>query len=105
VVDILALGAPFEAETFAQRLAVVLVGGAILLFTLVLVRRTFSGPFFYGYLLATGTFLSFDIVVFHWLFRLHRITSGPEANVIEPLLVALGLGFIVVGFFKGRGSD
>jgi hypothetical protein len=44
-----------------------------------------------------GIFLSFDIVVFHWVFRLHRITSGPEANVIEPILVLIGIGFVAYG--------
>jgi hypothetical protein len=28
--------------------------------------------------------------VFHWVFGLHRITAGTEANVIEPILVAIG---------------
>jgi uncharacterized membrane protein len=104
MVDILGLSAPFKAETFGQRLAVVAVGGAILLLSLVAVRRMFSRSFFHGFLVSSGIFLSFDIVVFHWLFRLHRITAGREANVIEPLFVALGLTLIAVGFRQERRS-
>lgn len=100
--EILALTAPFQAETFGQRVAVVAVGGAILLLSLVAVRRMFSRSFFHGFLVSTGVFLSFDIVVFHWLFRLHRITEGDEANVIEPLFVALGVSLIALGFLQER---
>ena len=100
--DIFALSTPFRAVAFGERLAVVLVGGTLLLSSVVLVRRIFSRSFFHGFLVSTGMFLSFDIVVFHWLFGLHRITSGEEANVIEPILVALGAGFIVYGFRADR---
>ncbi len=36
-------------------------------------------------------------ILFHWVFRLHRVTSGPEADIIEPLFVILGLLFIIFG--------
>lgn len=102
LLEIVALSAPFRAVTFGQRLAVVLVGGTILLSSLVLVRRQFPVSFFHGFLVSTGLFLSFDIVVFHWLFRLHRITSGNEASVIEPILVLMGLGLIMYGVRRER---
>lgn len=54
-------------------------------------RRIFSPAFFNGFIVATGLFLSFDIVVFHWIFRLHRITSGPEANYFESIFVCFGV--------------
>jgi hypothetical protein len=83
--------------TMSGRIAVVLLGVAILILTLVGARRLYPPSFFRGFVVAVGIFLSFDIVVFHWLFRLHRITAGPEADVIEPILVAAGVGFVVVG--------
>ncbi len=88
---VLAFG--LKATTTTQRILAVQVGAVILLLMLVLVRRRFAHSFFHGFLVAVGTFFSFDIVLFHWVFKLHRITSGSEANVIEPLLVALGIGF------------
>lgn len=83
--------------TMGGRIAVVLLGVAILILTLLGARRLYPPSFFRGFVVAVGIFLSFDIVVFHWLFRLHRITAGPEADVIEPILVAVGVGFVVVG--------
>jgi uncharacterized membrane protein len=84
-------------ETTGGRVGVVLLGAAILILTLALARRFFSASFFRGFLASVGIFLSFDVVVFHWLFGLHRITSGREANVIEPILVVIGVGFLVYG--------
>jgi hypothetical protein len=83
--------------TMGGRIAVVLLGVAILLLTLMGARRWYPPSFFRGFAVAVGIFLSFDIVVFHWLFRLHRITAGPEADVIEPILVAVGVGLVAVG--------
>lgn len=90
------------ADTTTERALVLLLGGGSLLVTLVLARRFFSKSFFHGFLMAVGIFLSFDIVVFHWLFQLHRLTKGQEADVIEPLLVALGVGFVAYGFVRER---
>src|SRR6266496_6714589 len=75
-------------HTMTGRVAVVLLAVAILIGTLVLAKRLGSSSFFHGFLVAVGVFLSIDIVVVHWIFRLHRVTAGPEANVIEPILVA-----------------
>jgi hypothetical protein len=83
--------------TMGGRIAVVLLGVAILILTLLGARRLYPPSFFRGFVVAVGIFLSFDIVVFHWLFKLHRITAGPEANVIEPILVAAGVGFVAYG--------
>jgi uncharacterized membrane protein len=102
--ETLALTAPFRAVTLAQRLAVVLAGTSSLFLSLIMVKRMFSRSFFDGFLVSVGVFLSFDIVVFHWLFRLHRITTGQEANVIEPILVVLGLSFIVYGVRRERST-
>ena len=55
-----------------------------------MVSKLFSRAFFHGFLVATGTILSFDIVLFHWIFQLHRITNGPEADVLEPIFVLFG---------------
>src|SRR6266542_3420965 len=57
-----------------------------------------------GVLVAVGVFLSIDIVVVHWIFRLHRVTGGPEANVIEPILVAAGAAFVIYGLRRERRS-
>ncbi len=98
----------FEApvpETMAGRVAVVLLAVAILILTLVLAKRLCSSSFFHGFLVAVGVFLSIDIVVVHWIFRLHRVTAGPEANVIEPILVAAGLGFVIYGLRRERRSS
>jgi hypothetical protein len=83
--------------TMGGRVAVLLLGAAMLILTLVGARRWYPPSFFRGFVVAVGIFLSFDIVVFHWLFRLHRITAGPEAEVIEPILVVVGVGFLSAG--------
>jgi Predicted membrane protein (DUF2243) len=98
----------FEApapETMAGRVAVVLLAVAILIVTLVLAGRLGSSSFFHGFLVAVGVFLSIDIVVVHWIFRLHRVTAGPEANVIEPILVAAGAAFVIYGLRRERRSS
>jgi Predicted membrane protein (DUF2243) len=91
------IGSGITVATMTGRIAVVALGAAVLIGCLVASRRFFSRSFFHGFMVSSGVFLSFDIVVFHWLFRLHRITSGPEANVIEPLLVLMGIGFVGYG--------
>jgi uncharacterized membrane protein len=98
----------FEApapHTMAGRVAVVLLAVAILIGTLVLAKRLGSSSFFHGFLVAVGVFLSLDIVVVHWIFRLHRVTAGPEANIIEPILVAAGVAFVIYGLRQERRSS
>jgi uncharacterized membrane protein len=90
-------GSGITVATMTGRIAVVAFGAAVLIGCLVASGRFFSRSFFHGFMVSSGIFLSFDIVVFHWVFRLHRITSGPEANVIEPLLVLMGIAFVVYG--------
>jgi len=68
-------------------------------------KRLGSSSFFHGFLVAVGVFLSLDIVVVHWIFGLHRVTAGPEANVIEPILVAAGIGFVIYGLRRERRSS
>lgn len=93
------------ADTPTERVLVVLLGAGILLFMLALVWRLYPRTFLHGFFVAAGVFLSFDIVVFHWIFGLHRITAGPEADVIEPVLVVLGVGFITYGLLRERTDD
>jgi uncharacterized membrane protein len=91
------IGSGITVATMTGRIAVVAFGAAVLIGCLAASSRFFSRSFFHGFMVSSGIFLSFDIVVFHWLFRLHRITSGPEANAIEPILVLMGIGFVVYG--------
>ncbi|MQA87910.1 MAG: DUF2243 domain-containing protein [Streptosporangiales bacterium] len=96
--------AGLRADTTAERVGVVLLGAAVVALTLGLAWRFFYRSFFNGFLVAVGVFFSFDVVVFHWVFQLHRITECPEANVIEPLLVALGIGFVTYGLMRERSK-
>ena len=95
LVDAFAMG--LKAETMGGRVGAVGVGVVILLALMALVRKVFAPAFFYGFVVASGLFLSFDIVVFHWVFGLHRITNGPEADWLEPIFVVFGTLLIVYG--------
>ena len=94
-------GPLIAVTTMAGRLAVIGFGCLCLVLFLIAASKR-SRSFFNGFLVAIGLFLSFDMILFHWIFQLHRITSGPEANVLEPLFVALGIAFIVVGLRRDR---
>jgi uncharacterized membrane protein len=97
-------GPLIPVSTMAGRLGVIFLGVVAMLGFLALAMRL--GPsFFRGFLVAVGTFLSFDMILFHWVFRLHRITSGPEADIVEPAFVLLGLAFIVYGIRAERASQ
>ncbi|WP_026695539.1 DUF2243 domain-containing protein [Peribacillus kribbensis] len=98
-----AFAAGFKAETPAGRIGAVFSGVLILLVFMFFIRRFFSRSFFNGFTVAVGLFLSFDIVVFHWIFQLHRITNGPEANWLEPLFVLGGLITIWFGLKQEKG--
>jgi hypothetical protein len=93
-----------RAETMAGRIGRLMVVIVIMLAAMVGARLWFSRSFFNGFTVAMGVFLSFDIVLVHWIFQLHRITSGPEANVIEPILVVVGVAFLVFGFRGERAG-
>lgn len=95
----------FSPETSGGRVAVVLLGTAMLILTLALAKRFYSASFFRGFLVSVGIFLSFDVVVFHWIFGLHRITSGREADVIEPVVVVIGAGFVIFGLRREARSS
>jgi hypothetical protein len=82
--------------TMAGRIGVILLACVFLIIFLALAKRR-GDAFFRGFVVAIGTFLSFDMVLMHWVFRLHRLTSGPEADVIEPVFTILGVVFIVYG--------
>ncbi|WP_391558834.1 DUF2243 domain-containing protein [Robertmurraya sp.] len=100
IIDALAFG--LKADTGPERIGAVGIGILILLLLMTLFYRLFSKSFFHGFIVATGLFLSFDIVVFHWVFQLHRITSGPEANWLEPLFVLGGTFLLLYGIKKER---
>jgi hypothetical protein len=89
-------GPLIPVTTMAGRLGVIGFAVVCLIFFLALSKRR-GELFFRGFLVAIGTFLSFDMILLHWVFRLHRLTSGPEADVIEPLFVVLGVAFIAYG--------
>lgn len=93
-----------EPDTVAGRVLVVVVGAVALLVMLGLAHRLFTPPFFRGFIAAAGVIFSFDVVVFHWLFGLHRVTEGSEANVIEPVMVAIGVGFVTYGLTRARSQ-
>ncbi|WP_066048706.1 DUF2243 domain-containing protein [Robertmurraya korlensis] len=100
IIDALAFG--MKANTAPERIGAVGFGILILLILMTLFYRFFSKSFFHGFIVATGLFLSFDIVVFHWIFQLHRITSGPEANWLEPLFVVGGTCLLLYGIRRER---
>jgi len=99
----MSFGPLIPVTTMAGRLGVILLGVVFLMWFLSLSMR-FGPSFFRGFLVAVGAFLSFDMILFHWVFRLHRITSGPEADIVEPLFVLLGLAFVVFGIRYERAS-
>jgi hypothetical protein len=80
-----------------DRIGAIMFGLVLLVIFMEIFRRVFSQAFFNGFIVATGLFLSFDIVVFHWIFKLHRITSGPEADYLEPLFVCFGVILLWIG--------
>jgi uncharacterized membrane protein len=99
----MSFGPLIPVTTMAGRLGVILLGVVFLVWFLSLAMR-FGPSFFRGFLVAVGAFLSFDMILFHWVFRLHRITSGPEADIVEPLFVLLGLAFVIIGIRFERAS-
>lgn len=103
MINALAFG--LKANTGPERIGAVGFGILILLLLMILFYRMFSKSFFHGFIVATGLFLSFDIVMFHWIFQLHRITSGPEADWLEPLFVLGGTILLIIGIRKERASS
>lgn len=89
-----------EATTMGERLGALTFGGGATILFYIICAKLFSLSFFYGVIAASGFFASFDIVVFHWIFQLHRITAGPEADIIEPILVVLGVIMLLYGIKK-----
>ncbi|HYK72085.1 MAG TPA: DUF2243 domain-containing protein, partial [Pseudoneobacillus sp.] len=89
-----------QLQSAGERVGAVGTGLVILFVIMMILKRWFAASFFHGFLVATGLFLSFDIVVFHWFFHLHRITSGPEANLLEPIFVVFGTLLVIYGLKK-----
>lgn len=102
IIDAFAAG--LKAETQAGRIGAVFFGVCVLMILMAIFRQVFSKSFFRGFTVATGLFLSFDIVVFHWIFQLHRITNGSEANWLEPISVVVGTIFVWYGIKKETDS-
>jgi hypothetical protein len=86
-----------QLDTAIERISAVGSGLVILFILMIIFKKLFSASFFHGFIVACGLFLSFDIVVFHWFFQLHRITSGLEANWLEPIFVVFGTILLVYG--------
>jgi len=86
-----------KATTMAERLGSVSVAVILFVFLAYLAFYFFNRSFFHGFIVAGGLILSFDIVLLHWIFQLHRITSGPEADVLEPLFVLCGIALVITG--------
>ena len=84
-------------ETMAGRIAVVLLVTATLLGTIYIAHKLYSTSFVNGFLVAIGIFLTLDLIIVHWLFELHRITSGPEAVWLEGMFVLVGIVFLTIG--------
>jgi hypothetical protein len=83
-----------KPETMGERIGAVGLGVIILLFILLFIYKRYHSSFFHGFIAAIGLFLTVDNILFHWVFQLHRVTSGPEANVLEPLFVIAGVGLV-----------
>jgi len=86
-----------KATTMLERLGSVLVAVVLFVVLAYLAFHFFSRSFFHGFIVAAGLILSLDIVLLHWLFQLHRITNGPEADVLEPLFVVCGIALTIIG--------
>jgi Predicted membrane protein (DUF2243) len=83
-----------KAEAMGEPLGAVCFGVIILVFILLFIYKRYHSSFFHGFIAAIGLFLTVDNILFHWVFQLHRVTSGPEANILEPLFVAAGIALV-----------
>ncbi|WP_096200605.1 hypothetical protein [Bacillus sp. FJAT-45350] len=90
------------ATTTLQRLGALLFAGVATIIFYYFCRKFFPLSFFHGVIVASGFFASFDIVVIHWIFQLHRLTYGPEVYILEPLLVIIGILMFLYGIKKER---
>jgi hypothetical protein len=91
-----------KAVTAGERIGAVLTGVIILIVLLLIIYRRYDTSFFHGFLAAIGLFLTVDNILFHWVFQLHRITSGPEANVLEPIFVLFGIVLVYYTWIKEK---
>ncbi|MFD1357210.1 DUF2243 domain-containing protein [Fictibacillus halophilus] len=91
-----------RAETISERIGAVFLGVVILLLILLFIYKRYNSSFFHGFIAAIGLFLTVDNILFHWVFQLHRVTSGPEANVLEPLFVLVGICFVYYTWKKEK---
>lgn len=98
--DVYAFG--FAATTTGERLVALLFAGLGTIVFFMICAKFFLASFFHGVIAASGFFASFDIVVIHWFFKLHRLTYGPEADIIEPILVIVGILLLIYSIKKER---
>lgn len=94
-----------KAVTAGERIGAVFFGVVILFLILLYIFKRYSTSFFHGFLAAIGLFLTVDNILFHWVFQLHRVTSGPEANVLEPLFVLIGIALVYYTWKKEKIAD
>lgn len=92
----------FEATTIQERLWALFFVLLVTLLVFYICMKVFPPSFFHGVIFASGFFASFDIIVIHWIFQLHRLTEGPEANVLEPILVVMGIGMIIFAILREK---
>ncbi|ANX11977.1 hypothetical protein ABE41_008155 [Fictibacillus arsenicus] len=91
-----------KAESMGERIGAVFFGITILVLILLFIYKRYNSSFFHGFLAAIGLFLTVDNILFHWIFQLHRVTSGPEANVLEPLFVLAGICLVYYTWKKEK---
>lgn len=101
-VDVVFAFALVPVDTWAGKIAAIAVAVVFLLGFLFWSRRAGSASFFRGVLAGTGSVLSVDIVLIHWIFGLHHVTNTQMDVLLEPLLVLLGLGFLWFAITRER---
>ncbi|WP_096186116.1 hypothetical protein [Evansella halocellulosilytica] len=94
-----------KATTLFERLSALLFTLILTILFYYLCRKFFSNSFFHGVLFSSGFFASFDIIVVHWIFQLHRLTHGPEANILEPFLVVVGITMMIYAITRERNEE
>jgi hypothetical protein len=93
-----------KAVSAGERIGAVFIGIIILFILLLFIFKRYNSSFFHGFLAAIGLFLTVDNILFHWVFQLHRVTSGPEANILEPMFVFIGIVLVYYTWKKEKAG-
>ena len=93
-----------KAVSAGERIGAVFIGIIILFILLLFISKRYNSSFFHGFLAAIGLFLTVDNILFHWVFQLHRVTSGPEANILEPMFVSIGIVLVYYTWKKEKAG-